>query len=752
MTISAGKRLGPYEILEPIGAGGMGEVYKAIDLKLGRDVAIKVLPGEMASDSDRLRRFEQEARAASALNHPNIVTIYDIGKHGETPYIAMEFVEGKTFREMLSEGPLSTKKLLPLVTQIAEGLGKAHTAGIIHRDLKPENLMVSNDGYVKILDFGLAKLLAPPSESESPTLTQEGTVAGAVMGTVSYMSPEQALGQPLDARTDVFSLGAVLYEMATGTRPFQGETAAGLFDEVLHKAPPAPSSLNPELPRDFDRIIGRALEKDRELRCTSAEALSLDLNSIRVDAPLPGTSAEKSIVVLPFENISPDQEQEYFCDGITEEIISDLSKVEALRVISRSSAMTFKGTKKKLQDIADEVRVRYALEGSVRKAGNNLRITAQLIDASNDAPLWTEKYSGTLEDIFDIQEKVSRSIVGSLEMVLAPAEERKIAARPMANAQAYDCFLRARQEIARWSEPALDRALQQLEMASTMVGDNAVILAGLAYAHAVYYWGAFRMNEETLRKAEDYANRALHLDPELAQGHFVLGMLAQVRGRVQAAFRHLQQALSLSPEDPDTMYWLMQIACWVGKLSFSKPLVARLHEIDPLAPSTHMASVIQHVYEGQFEKALEPARTAFRLDPQGLLTRYNYFLACAYNQRLEEFEPVNERWQREEPEHGWPQLISALVSAHGGEEPRISDSARDVAWMDICAAGHVMPVIFSMLGKTEEALKWLERGVELGLINYPFLSIDPGFENIRGDSRFQKLMERVKHEWEHFEV
>jgi tetratricopeptide (TPR) repeat protein len=295
--------------------------------------------------------------------------------------------------------------------------------------------------------------------------------------------------------------------------------------------------------------------------------------------------------------------------------------------------------------------------------------------------------------------------------------------------------------------------VEQLEMASRMVGDNALLLAGLGYAYSVYYYGAFRMDEETLQKAEDYAKKAIQLDPEVAQGHFVLGLIAHGVGRMQPAFSHLQKALSLSPDDPDTMFWLVFSASLVGKLAFSRHLVARLHEIDPLTPNTYAASVIQHVYEGQFEAALEPARTAIRLDPEGYLSRCYYFLACAYAERLEELEPTLERWRREAPEHSWPEIMAAFVGAQQGEEPALSDAARDVAWKDVMAAGHIMPALFSMLGKIEEALKYLERGFELGFINYPMLAhIDPFLDNFRRDPRSRDILERIKHEWEHFEV
>ena len=339
----------------------------------------------------------------------------------------MEYVDGATLRELLASGPLPNEKLLRYATQIAEGLGKAHQAGIVHRDLKPENLMITGDGHAKILDFGLAKLLPSltPSDSHSPILTKEDTATGAVMGTASYMSPEQALGKSLDARTDVFSLGAVVFEMATGARPFQGETLAALFDEILHKKAPPLSRLNTGLLTSFDGIIQRALAKDPEKRYPSATEFLTDLHQMSPDATIRENAEKKSVLVLPFENVSPDPEQEYFCDGMTDEIISNLSNVQSLRVISRTSSMRFKGVDKNIKTIGEELNVQYILEGSVRKAGNDLRITAQLIDATNDAQLWAERYSGTLDDIFDVQEKVSQSIVDALEINLSPEEKQK---------------------------------------------------------------------------------------------------------------------------------------------------------------------------------------------------------------------------------------------------------------------------------------------------------------------------------------
>jgi serine/threonine protein kinase len=460
MTLQPGTRLGAYEITTLLGSGGMGQVYKAKDLKLARDVAIKVLREELASDPQRLRRFEQEARSASALNHPNIITIHDIrlrhtssglpaealskergqvGEETDIDFIVMEYVEGQTLREMLAEGQLATKNLLQLTTQIAEGLAKAHSAGIVHRDLKPENLMVTNDGYVKILDFGLAKLLPQPgADSEVATITKEGTVAGAVMGTACYMSPEQALGKPLDARTDVFSLGAVLYEMATGMRPFKGDTPAGLFNEILNKTPSLPSSLNPELPTELDGIIHKDLCKNPGERYPSAGDMLQELKTV---TEKPRVSSKRSIAVLPFDNMSADTEQEYFCDGMAEEIINALTRVENLRVIARTSAFAFKGKHEDVGEIGRRLGVDTLLEGSVRKAGKRLRITAQLIHVEDGSHLWSERYDRELEDVFAIQDEISLNIVDRLKVELVGGERAAISRRAAVDPEVYNLYL-----------------------------------------------------------------------------------------------------------------------------------------------------------------------------------------------------------------------------------------------------------------------------------------------------------------------
>ena len=451
------------------------ELYRAQDTRLGRDAAIKILRSDVASDALRRKRFEEEAKAASALNHPNIITIYQIGDFESSPFIAMELVDGTTLRERLEHGPLELSEVRHIARQLCEGLQKAHDSGVVHGDLKPDNIMVTRDGLVKIVDFGLAQLLGLASaiEFEAETLTKEASVTG---GTLAYMAPEQALGKPQDGRSDLFSLGVVLYEITTGRKPFVGETVAAVFDAILHQAPSTAG-----LPAPLEPVILRCLEKKPDARFASALELQA---AIAEDTSAVPTTDELSIAVVPFKNLSTDQDAEFFCDGLTEDITLDLAKVGNLRVISRTSAKQLKDSEKDLRAQGRELGVQYVLEGSVRRAGANVRITAQLIHVETDAHVWGERFSGTLEDIFAIQEELSRKIVDALKLTLTPEEDRAFAERPFDDVRAYECYTRAHEEQWRWSKDGLERSLRLLDSGLEIIGDHELLYA----AKGIVYW------------------------------------------------------------------------------------------------------------------------------------------------------------------------------------------------------------------------------------------------------------------------
>jgi serine/threonine protein kinase len=763
MSLTAGTRLGPYEIVALLGAGGMGEVYKARDTRLGRDVAIKVLPAAYAADADRLRRFEQEARAASALDHPNIVVVHDIGTHKGAPYLVTELLEGANLREHLGRGPLPPAKVTELATEIASGLAAAHEKGVVHRDLKPENVFVTRDGHVKILDFGLAKHFAtgPPSpQSELPTQDMaRATQAGVLLGTVGYMSPEQVRGEPADARSDIFSFGCVLYEMLGGRPAFKKDTAVETLHAILKEDPlpvasPSGSSSGPPSPA-VQRIVRRCLEKRPADRFASAADLHAALQALLHLVPASSEPSAKAIVVLPFENLSPDPENAYLADGLTEEVIADLSKVRSLLVISRTSAMRYKGATKSLPAIAEELKVRYVLEGSVRRAGNNLRITAQLIEAATDGHLWAEKYTGTVDDVFDMQEKVSRAIVEALKVELTPEENRRLADHPIQSTYAFECYLKARREIWRWvAASSLDKAMEYLEQGLRALPDNPLLLAGVGYVHFQ------RLNmgigpEDSLGKAEAFATRALDLAPDSAQGHVVLGLTAAWRpGMIKTAVAHFERVLAADPNDQDALKWAGVFYAFVGRTAEAASMGERLIAMDPMSPMSYMPLMFSRWLDGHFEAALGVLEQSCRADPATGFDVDAIHLLISMG-RHEEAIALAERAEKAD------RLTISHRTALLWRYALVGDREKALSWMsqealETCRRDFSyswwVACAYVMLGDAESALDWLENAIEHGFLNHRFLGeIDPILAPLRADPRFRALMARAREKQAEFE-
>jgi non-specific serine/threonine protein kinase len=737
-----GQFVAHYKILEKIGEGGMGVVYKTEDTKLKRIVALKFLPPELTRDPQAKKRFLQEAQAAAALDHPNICTIHEINEFEGQMFIVMAYIKGPSLKERIAHGPIKVAEALDISTQVAEGLWAAHEKGIIHRDIKPANIMLPEKGPAKIMDFGLAKL----------AWAADLTKTVGTMGTLGYMSPEQARGDAVDHRTDIWSLGVVLYEILAGQLPFIGEEMQGIVYSILNKEPAPLTSIRPDIPRLIVQVVTKALEKDPSRRYQNIQELIQDL---KAPAPFIFPKPEKSIIVLPFENMSPDPEQEYFSDGLTEEIITDLSQVHDLLVISRSSAMTFKGTKKTIPEIARAVNVRYVLEGSVRKAGNNLRITAQLIDSSTDAHLWAEKYAGTLDDIFDIQEKVSRSIVDALRLTLTPDEKRRITERPINNPLAYEYYLKARQEILKFTEEGINRALQHLQHGLDIVGENALLLAGMGYAYYQYVNAGLKNDASYLRRAEQYAKRVFELDPDSPYGHLVLGLLKIWWKDSREGIRHLKRVLAVNSDDFDALYWLSAVYAMIGKKEAAEPLTERLMKIDPLNPAVHFYPGWIQWWDGHFDSALESFRKSYQTFPEDFLARLSYTMTLILNHRYDEAWSILSRLTKDMPGYPLVELWLKFKSAIKGQKSKVlqwkSSEFKIWAWRDF-ALSYYVAQCYSLIDEKKDALGWLEHSIDLGMINYPYMNeYDPFFENIRGEERFQKLMERVKYEWEHFE-
>ena len=752
MPLAAGARLGPYEILGLVGAGGMGEVYRARDTRLGRDVAVKILPESVASEPDRLRRFEQEARAVAALNHPNVLTVYDVGTHEGVRYVVTELLEGGTLRETLRGGPLPAGRAVEIALQIAAGLAAAQEKGIVHRDLKPENVFVARDGHVKILDFGLARQNVPGDLGSGSAVAtpdvQNLTREGSLVGTAAYMSPEQARGEGLDGRSDLFSLGVVLHELLAGRRPFQGETTVETLYAVLHAEPtelPAGCGIPPALAR----IVARCLEKEPGRRFQTAKDLAFALEGLappaRLEAGAEGR-AEKSIVVLPFENLSPDPDNAYFADGLTEETIAGLSKVRALRVISRTSAMHYKGSDEPLPRIAQELNVRYALEGSVRKVGNNLRITSQLIEAASDAHLWAETYGGTLDDVFAIQEKVARAIVEALQVQLTSQEDRRLAARPLPNAAAYDCYLRAQQEIWQWTPEALARAERHLLNALEIVGEHPVILAGLSQVHtqAVNIGHA---QQERLTKALSYAERALALDPDSAQGHAARGMLCTLEGDCPAAVQHYRLAMAGARGDVATWAWLAFVLAVVGKGEAAARVVDDCLRLDPVNPNWRLMQAVLPVFRGEFDEAVDRTSRAIRMAPDWPMFLFWRGLALAFAGRLSDSLEALDPLPVDAATDVWirlGQLLRATLQREPEDFDRfLSEDFLPTVRRDGQNSWHVAG-FQARLGRKEAALDWLENAVDRTFVPVALFERDPFLAPLRGDPHFERILARAR--------
>jgi serine/threonine protein kinase/tetratricopeptide (TPR) repeat protein len=738
-----GKTISHYKILEKIGEGGMGVVYKAEDTKLKRTVALKFLPPEWTRDPEAKERFLREAQAAAALDHPNICTVYEIDESEGQTFISMGYIKGPTLKDKLEYGPLEIPDVKAVILQIAEGLNEAHRNGIIHRDIKPGNIMLSEKGQAKITDFGLAKLETGAAITKTIT----------VMGTVAYMSPEQAQGEKVDHRSDIWSLGVLFYEMLTGQLPFGRDTyQAGLY-AIVHEDPEPLSSHISDVPEKIAMVMAKTLEKDPRQRYQSLEDLIQDLKDPDV-AVAPSAPKGHSLVVLPFENISPDKENEYFSDGLTEEIITDLSQIKQLQVISRTSAMRLKGTDKDLKSIRRQLSVQYVLEGSVRKQGHDLRITAQLIDATRDVHLWAEKYSGTMDDVFDIQEKVSRSIADALEVKLSPEENEKIADRPIEDVKAYECYLQARNEIWSFTEEGLERALQLLQNGLKIVGDNALLYAAMGTAYWLYVNAGIKPGEEFIQKTEECVDKIFALVPDSSYGHFLRGAIHVNRGNMQDAVDDLKLALSLDPSNADAMLQLARVYASCGQISSASRWVKKLMEKDPLNTITYSLPGYMDILEGKFDKAPESYMKMSEMDPHSPVSLWFYAWSLTFAGRNREAFDLIDQLKDIAPGTVYTSLGFFTKYALQGKKkealgvvtPQLELGAKGVEYLS-----RDMAHGYALIDEKEKALDWLENAVERGFIAYPFLNDhDPFLDNIRGEERFKKLMERVKYAWETF--
>src|SRR5258705_3020998 len=580
-----GTRLAQYIIESEIGAGGMGVVYRAFDERLQRPVALKVFKN-LDPDSRGRQRLLHEARSASALNHPHVCTIHEAGECDGVTFLVMEFIEATPLNRLIPPGGLPPETVARYGSHVASALAHAHARGVIHRDLKSANIVVTSDDLAKVLDFGLALRDALYVEQTQAMTADSLFTPTAMAGTVPYMPPEALRGEPMDARGDAWGLGVVLCEMSAGALPFVGRTAFDTMIRILNTRPELPRTLA----RQLRAVIDRCMTKDPSQRQQSAREVgtALDATMSAVSAPPSAVAARRdkacSVAVLPFANLSPDPESDYFSDGLTDEIITDLSNVHLLRVISRTSSMRFKGSTKPIADLARDLRVDYVLEGSVRRAGPQLRVTATLVDVASDSTVWGQKYTGALDDVFAIQETISRAIVDALRLTLTKEEDRRLAERHIRDVRAYEWYLRAKQEMLRFTSESLGRAIEYLEKASAIEGENVLLLAATGEAYWQYVNAGISADPTYLDKADAYAQRVLALDPRSPHRHRVAGLVLVHRGKMQPALRELTRALELDPHDVDSLMWGSLMAGMSGKSAPAEAGGGRLGGIDPLTP------------------------------------------------------------------------------------------------------------------------------------------------------------------------
>jgi TolB-like protein/Tfp pilus assembly protein PilF len=763
LALGAGTRLGRYEILAPIGAGGMGEVYRARDSHLERDVAVKVLPASSADDPESRARFEREARAVAALPHPNIVAIHDVGHEGDLGYAVLELLEGETLRERLLRGPLPWRSALEIAVPVAEALAAAHARGIVHRDLKPENVFLTHDGRTKILDFGIARRFSPEPSADTSAATLDATRPGVVIGTLSYLSPEQARGERVDGRSDIFTFGAVLYEMLTARRAFSAPTSSETMVAILRDEPAEPEGLGAAFPRELWDVIRRCLEKSRERRFQSASDLAFALTAVGRSADR-GTGAGRaaaqavSVAVLPFRNLSPDRENEYFSDGMTEELINTLAQVPGLRVAARTSSFAFKEKQEDVRTIGERLGVRSVLEGSVRRAGDRLRVSVQLVNAADGYHVWSENYDRNAVDVLSVQEEIARSIAGRLRSDLGLAAEERTPApdvlprmvasldrlelllkRGTADPEAYNLYLKGRYFWNRRTLESSRKAIGYFEQAIVRDPAYALAYAGLSDS----YVG--RAKDE-MAKAKAAAEKAVALDDNLAEGHAALARaLFYHDWNWAGAEREFRRALELNPFYPETHHIYSHFLLPSGRIQESMTASRRALDLDPLSVSM-VAHVGWHlVYAGSFEESMPYSRAAIDMDGSFFAARIHLGMALEALGRLDEaidqFRRAGEISSESSESAG--SLGHALAMAGRSEEARAVLDGLEARPASRAASPFDCAVVWAGLGERDRVFEWLGRAADERLPSIVEIRADPRFRPVSDDPRFTALVRRV---------
>jgi non-specific serine/threonine protein kinase len=731
-----GQSFSHYTITRKLGSGGMGVVYEADDSRLGRKVALKFLPDEMAQDAQLLERFQREARAASSLNHPNICTIHAIEQHERQQFIVMELLEGQTLAEKIGRQPFPTDQLIALAIQITDALESAHAKGIVHRDIKPANIFVTPRNQVKILDFGLAKIervnLNPGESSVSRLDTVVGeqlTSPGMSVGTITYMSPEQARGELVDARSDLFSVGTVLYQMATGALPFHGDTSAVIFDAILNRNPIPGSQVNTAIPGDLDRILNKLLEKDRNLRCQSATELKTDLNRLKRDLDSGSKRAQaqeltdsrsgvakagpKSLAVLYFENLSGAKEDEYLRDGITEDIITELSKIRGLNTLSRPTVLAFRDKPVTPAQIGHQLHAAYVLTGSIRRSGNRLRITTQLVDTQTDFPMWSERYDREMKDVFELQDEIARKIAEALRVTLSPQELEALAIKPTENLQAYDLYLRGKRYARRQTRQDLEFALQMFENAVAIDASFALAYAACANACAMYFCN-FSRDPVWVERAREASGRAVALRWDLPEVQVSQAWVLYATGLHDEAVRMLRKAIERRHDCEGAYYLLCRALFSAGRYQ---------EIVEVMEPAVAASGEDYNVYV--------PIGNA--LGALGKIEARKNFI----QRRMAALE----NHLKQVPEDARARI---LLGGDYADIGRVEDSLRETG-LAITLRANEASILYNAacnycgLGRKAEALDALRKAWEEGFKDATWARRDPDLNLVHGDPEFERM-------------